>query len=161
MHIHELPIYEEHITTIKIQILQFFLKYATFKTYFCRPFFGQPQLFLTLGVTVPNTINTYEFCPSIIPGLKFKIPSQYFVAPIGFSKFVSTFNFFHMLLCLHSIIHCKFYTLTDQSLLLWHKYLESLGKNNVFTHVFLSVCPGGQTRKRTIAQQSRGSSKLC
>ena len=27
--------YEEHITTIKIQILQNFLKYATFKTYFC------------------------------------------------------------------------------------------------------------------------------
>ena len=42
-----------------------------------------------------------------------------------------------MLRCLHSIIHCKFYTLTNQSLLLWHKYLESLGKNNVFTHVFL------------------------
>ena len=42
-----------------------------------------------------------------------------------------------MLLCLHSTIHCKFYTLTNQSLLLWHKYLESLGKNNVFTHVFL------------------------
>ena len=41
-----------------------------------------------------------------------------------------------MLLCLHSIIYCKFYTLTNQSLLLWHKYLESLGKNNVFTHVF-------------------------
>ena len=40
-----------------------------------------------------------------------------------------------MLLCLHSIIYCKFYTLTNQSLLLWHKYLESLGKNNIFTHV--------------------------
>ena len=42
-----------------------------------------------------------------------------------------------MLLCLHSIIHCKFYTLTNQLLLLWYKYLESLGKNNVFTHIFL------------------------
>ena len=49
------PLYEEHSTTIKIQILQNFLKYTTFKTYFCRPFFGQPRLFLTLGVTVPNT----------------------------------------------------------------------------------------------------------
>ena len=55
----------------------------------------------------------------------------------GISKFVSTFYIFYMLRCLHSIIHCKFYTLTNQSLLLWHKYLESLGKNNVFTHVFL------------------------
>ena len=54
----------------------------------------------------------------------------------GISKFVSTFYIFYMLLCLHSIIYCKFYTLTNQSLLLWHKYLESLGKN-VFTHVFL------------------------
>ena len=35
------------------------------------------------------------------------------------------------------IAHCKFYTPTNQLLLLWHKYLESLGKNNVFSHVFL------------------------
>ena len=61
--------------------------------YYCRRYSEQPWLFLTLGVTVPNTINTYKFCPSIIPGLKFQIPSQYFAAPIGFSKFVSTFNF--------------------------------------------------------------------
>ena len=54
----------------------------------------------------------------------------------GISKFVSTFYIFYMLRCLHSIIHCKFYTLTNQSLLLWHKYLESLGKNNIFTNVF-------------------------
>ena len=40
-----------------------------------------------------------------------------------------------MLLCLHSIIHCKFYTLTNQSLLLWHKYLESLGKT-MFLHMY-------------------------
>ena len=55
------PQYEEHTTTIKIQILQNFLKYATFKTYYCRQFFGQPQLFLMLGVAVPNTINTHKF----------------------------------------------------------------------------------------------------
>ena len=41
-----------------------------------------------------------------------------------------------MLLCLHSIIHCKFYTLTNQSLLLWHKYLESLGKKTTFLHMY-------------------------
>ena len=79
----------------------------------------------------------------------------------GISKFVTTFNVFYMLHCLHSIIHCKFYTLTNQSLLLWHKYLESLGKNNIFTHVFFAVCHGGRTHKRTIAPQSRRSSKLC
>ena len=70
------PQYEEHTTTIKIQILQNFLKYTTFKTCYCRRFFRQPRLFLTLGVAVPNTINTHEFCPSVIPASKFKIPSQ-------------------------------------------------------------------------------------
>ena len=42
-----------------------------------------------------------------------------------------------MLLCLHSIIYCKFYTLNNQSLLLWRKYLESLGKSNIFHIYFL------------------------
>ena len=70
------PQYEEHITTIKVHILQNFLKYMTFKTCYCRQLFGQPQLFLTLGVTVQNTINTHKFRPRIIPGLKFEIPSQ-------------------------------------------------------------------------------------
>ena len=46
-------------------------------------------------------------------------------------------------------------------MLLWHKYLESLGKNNVFTHVFFAVCHGRRTHKRTVAQQSRRSSTLC
>ena len=32
-------------------------------------------------------------------------------------------------------------------MLLWHKYLESLGKNNIFTHVFFAVCYGGRTLK--------------
>ena len=40
-----------------------------------------------------------------------------------------------MLHCLQSIIHCKFYTLTNQSLLLWHKYLESLAKTT-FLHMY-------------------------
>ena len=90
------PQYKEHIATIKVHILQNFLKYTTFKTYFCRPFFGQPQLFLTLGVAVPNTINTHEFCPSVIPGSKFKIPSQYFaVTSLAFLNFCQLLIFLH------------------------------------------------------------------
>ena len=59
-------------------------------------FFGQPRLFLTLGVTVPNTINTHEFCPKHHTGLKIQFPSQYFaVTSFGFSKFLSTFIFLH------------------------------------------------------------------
>ena len=103
---------------------------------FLQTIFRTTWLFLTLGVTVPNTINTHEFRPSVIPGSKFKIPSQYFVVTsLAFLNFCQLL-IFYMLLCLHSIIYCKFYTLTNQSLLPWHKYLESLGKSDVFTHVF-------------------------
>ena len=92
----DFPQYKEHIATIKIQILQNFLKYTTFKTYFCRQFFGQPRLFLMLGVTVPNTINTHEFHPSMIPGSKFKIPSQYFtVISLAFLNFCQILIFLH------------------------------------------------------------------
>ena len=112
-----------------------------------------------LGVAVLNTINTHKFRPSVIPGSKFKIRSQYFA--ITSLAFLNLYQLYVFAACLHSTIHCKFYTLTSQSLLLWHKYLESLGKNNVFTHVFFAVCHGGGTHKRTIAQQSRRSSKLC
>ena len=77
----------------------------------------------------------------------------------GISKFVSTFYICCFACIAPSIV--SFCTLTNQSLLLWHKYLESLGKNNIFTHVFFAVCHVGQTHKRTIAQQSRRSSKLC
>ena len=56
---------------------------------------------------------------------------------MAFLNLYQLFYIFFLLLCLYRIFHCKFYTLTNQSLLLWHKYLESLGKNNVFTHVFL------------------------
>ena len=67
----------------------------TFKTYYCRQFFEQPQLFLTLGVAVLNTINTHEFRPSVIPGSKFKIPSQYFVVTcLAFLNFCQLFNIF-------------------------------------------------------------------
>ena len=90
------PQYEEHITTIKVHILQNFLKYATFKTHFCRPFFGQPRLFLMLAVTVSNTINTHKFCPSIIPGSKLKIPSQYLaVTSLAFLNCCQLLIFFH------------------------------------------------------------------
>ena len=71
----------------------------------------------------------------------------------GISKFVSTFYIFYIccFACIAPSI-ISFYTLTNQSLLLWHKYLESLGKNYVFTHVFFAVCHGGRTPKRTITQ---------
>ena len=95
----------------------------TFKTCYCRRFFGQPQLFLMLGVTVRNTINTHEFCPSIIPGLKFKIPSQYFVvSSLAFLNLYQLLIFFpccfayiasSIVSFTHSLInHCCFGTST-------------------------------------------------
>ena len=86
------PQYEEHIATREVQILQNFLKYTTFKTYYCRRFFGQPRLFLMLGVTVPNTINTHEFCPKCHTGLKIQNSITIFRGYLfGFSKILSTF----------------------------------------------------------------------
>ena len=67
------PQYKEQSATIKFQILQIFSKSMTFITYYCTTLH-----FLTLGGTVLHTINTQEFHPSVIPGSKFKIPSQYF-----------------------------------------------------------------------------------
>ena len=72
------PQYDGHIAPIKFQILQNFSKYMTYYNILLQTIFQTTQLFLTLSVTVPNTINTYEFRLNIIPGLKFKIPSQYF-----------------------------------------------------------------------------------
>ena len=68
------PQYEEQIATIKFQIFKIYNIYNIL----LQTIFWTTQLFLMLGVTVPNTINTHEFHPSIIPGLKFKTPSQYF-----------------------------------------------------------------------------------
>ena len=62
-------------------------------------FLGSPAL-LTLGVTVPNTINTRKFRPSVISGSKFKIPSQYFAVNFGFA------NSCQLLFILHTFFAC-------------------------------------------------------
>ena len=88
------PQCEEQSVTIKFQFLQNFSKSTTFITYYCKPFFRQPGIFSTLDVTIPNTINTHEFCPSIIPGPKFKIPSQYFAIAFWLFEILVNFLFF-------------------------------------------------------------------
>ena len=52
---------EEQYSAIKSQFLQSFSESMAFITYYCRPFFQTAPHFLTLGVAVPNTINTHEF----------------------------------------------------------------------------------------------------
>ena len=78
----------------KISIFTKFFKIYSIYNILLKTIFQTAPHSLTLGVAVPNTINTHEFCPSIISGSKFKIPSQYFAITFGFSKFLSTYIFF-------------------------------------------------------------------
>ena len=86
----------------KISIFTKFFKIYSIYNIFLQTIFRTTLHFLTLGVTVPNTINTHEFQLSIIPGSKFKIPSQYSTITFGFSKFLSTLIFFYTLSCIVS-----------------------------------------------------------
>ena len=104
---------EEQCVAIKFQFLQNFSKIYSIYNILFHTIFWTTLHFLTLGVTVLNTINTHEFYLSIIPGSKFKIPSQYFTITFGFSKFLSTLIFFYTLSCLHSITNCKIKKLTN------------------------------------------------
>ena len=88
--------YEGHITTMNFTFYKTFSKIQHLKHDYCRQFFGQPRLFLTLGVTVPYTINTHEFCPKHHSGLKIQNSITIFRGYLfGFSKFLSTFYFLH------------------------------------------------------------------
>ena len=53
---------KEQCSAIKSQFLQNLPKSTAFITHYCRPFFWTALHLLTLGVTVPNTINTHKFC---------------------------------------------------------------------------------------------------
>ena len=89
------PQYKEHTATIKFKILQIFFKIYDIYNILLQTIFWTTRLFLMLGVTVPNTINTNKFHPSIIPGSKFKIPSQYFMITfLAFLNFCQLLIFF-------------------------------------------------------------------
>ena len=78
----------------KISIFTKFFKFYSIYNVLLQTIFQKTRHFLTLGVTVLNTINTHEFCLSIIPGSKFKIPSQYFVITFWLFQIFVNFNFF-------------------------------------------------------------------
>ena len=62
--------------------------------------------------------------------------------------FISFYYFLRLCLAIHDIKNSKFSThLNNQLLLLWHKHFESLGKSNVFIHVFILVCQTSSTAK--------------
>ena len=67
----DFPQCNEQYLAIKFQFLQnLFRIYGMYSTLLQVISRTAPH-FLTLGVTAPNTINTQEFHPSIIPGSKF------------------------------------------------------------------------------------------
>ena len=87
----------------KISIFTKFLKIYSIYNILLQTIFWTTQHFLTLGITVLNTISTHKFHLSIIPGSKFKIPSQYFTIIFWFFKILVNFNyFFYTLSCIVS-----------------------------------------------------------
>ena len=64
-----------------------------------------------LGVAVPHTINTRDFCPSVISWLKIQNSITIFCGDLfGISKFVSTF---YILYCCIALSIVRFYTLIN------------------------------------------------
>ena len=88
------PQCKEQCVAIKTSIFTKFSKIHSICNILLQTIFRTVPHFLTLGVTVLNTINTHKFHLSIISGSKFKIPSQYFAITFGFSKFLSAYIFF-------------------------------------------------------------------
>ena len=99
------PQCEEQCVATRFQSFTKFSKIYSIYNVLLQTIFQTAPHFLTLGVAVPNTINTCEFHPSIVSGSKFKIPSQYFaVTFLALQILVNLhFYFFYMLSCLHSI----------------------------------------------------------
>ena len=96
--------YKEQYLAIKFQFLQNFSQiYGNYNIPLQTIFWTTPH-FLTLGVTVPNTINTHKFFPQLHTWLKIQIPSQSFVTTFGISKLLSTFHCFfpsrHCIACI-------------------------------------------------------------
>ena len=109
------PQCEKQCVSYKISIFTKFSKIYNIHNILLQTIFQTAPHFLTPGVTVPNTINTRKFHPSIVSGSKFKIPSQYFAVNFWLCKFLSTYTFilFYTLSCLHSSTNCKFLKLTN------------------------------------------------
>ena len=91
------PQCEEQCVAIKFQFFTKFSKIYSIYNILLQTIFWTAPHFLTLGVAVPNTINTREFCPSVVSGLKFKIPSQYFVVTLLALQILVNLHFYFIL----------------------------------------------------------------
>ena len=91
---HSKGLYPQTPHNVRNNVSAIFFKIYSIYNILLQTIFWTALHFLTLDVTVPNTINTHKFHPSVISGSKFKIPSQYFMANFWLCKFLSTFIYF-------------------------------------------------------------------
>ena len=94
----------------KISIFTKFSKIYGIYNILLQTIFWTAPHFLTLGVTVPNTINTHEFCLEHYIWLKIQNSITIFRGYLWLFKILVNLNFFffYTLSCLHSITNCKF-----------------------------------------------------
>ena len=92
----------------KISIFTKFSKIYSIYNILLQTIFRTAPHFLTLGVTVLNTINTHEFCLECHIWLKIQNSITIFRGYLWLFKILVNLNFFYMLSCLHSITNCKF-----------------------------------------------------
>ena len=102
------PQCKEQCSVIKFQFLQNFFKFYGIYNILLQTIFQTAPLFVTLGVAVPNTINTHEFCLEHHIWLKIQNSITIFCDYLWLFKIFVNLNFFYTLSCLHSITNCKF-----------------------------------------------------
>ena len=100
---------EEQCVAIKFQFLQKLSKIYSIYNILLQTILWTALHFLTLGVTVPNTINTHKFHLEHHIWLKIQNSITIFHDYLWLFKILVNLNFFfYMLSCLHSITNCKF-----------------------------------------------------
>ena len=99
---------EEQCSAIKSQFLHKFSKIYSIYNILLQTIFRTALHFLTLGVAVPNTINTHEFRLECHIWLEIQNSITIFRGYLWLFKISVNLNFFYTLSCLHSITNCKF-----------------------------------------------------
>ena len=90
------PQCEEQCSAIKFQFLQSFSKIYSIYNILLQTIFRRVPHFLTLGVAVPNTINTHEFCLECHIWLKIQNSITIFHGYLWLFKILVNFNFFFL-----------------------------------------------------------------
>ena len=97
-----------NVQLYKISIFTKFSKIYGIYNILLQTIFRTVPHFLTLGITVPNIINTHEFCLEHHIWLKIQNSITIFCDYLWLFKIFVNLNLFYTLSCLHSITNCKF-----------------------------------------------------